>query len=216
MKSNRTIWKNLVAIEGIDGAGKTTLARGLKKTLTDRGIRCRHGYEPTDKAIGRLIRQALADKAPICPESLALLFAADRIEHVYGAEGIRRTIDAGGIYISDRYLFSSLAYQSVETDWKWVERINAPSPLPGFLLYLNLPFEEAMHRLSIRKDKEIYENEEFLATVLTAYARSMDHYKESGMSILSLDAREAPEEILLKAITFLSANADSQKSSQRH
>ncbi len=216
MKSNRTTWKNLVAIEGIDGAGKTTLARGLKKRLTAQGIRCNHGYEPTDKAIGRLIRQGLADTHPICPESLALLFAADRIEHVYGAEGIRQTIDDDGIYISDRYLFSSLAYQSVETDWKWVDRINAPSPLPGFLIYLNLPVEDAMHRLSIKKDKEIYENERFLSTVLTSYSRAIAHYETSGMSILKLDARESPEEILLKVLTFLDVSADSPKPSQRH
>ena len=84
MNSNRKIWPNLVAIEGIDGAGTTTLARKIAQAISAHGIMHAAGCEPTDGAIGQLIRLALRGKITLEPKSMALLFAADRREHLYG------------------------------------------------------------------------------------------------------------------------------------
>jgi len=114
MNSNREIWQHLVAVEGIDGAGTTTLTRNLSEALKKRNIHNETGCEPTDGPIGRIIRKALSGKQPVEPETLAMLFAADRREHLYSPRGIRQTLDSGKIYITDRYFFSSLAYQSLD------------------------------------------------------------------------------------------------------
>ena len=204
MNSNRSIWNNLVAVEGIDGAGTTTLTQGIGEALSARGTRYKAGCEPTDGEVGRLIRRALGGLTSLLPESLALLFAADRREHLYGRGGIQQVVENDGIYITDRYLFSSLAYQSFETDWEWVDMLNCAYPLPGFLIYLSIPVRNAMDRLSSRETKDIYEAEKIQTHVSEAYEKSLEHYAHSGMSVLRLDSRRPPGELLDEALSFLS------------
>lgn len=203
MKSNRAVLKNLIAVEGIDGSGTTTLTTAMEASLTTHGIACQRGSEPTDGATGKLIRQALSGKIPLSPESLAILFAADRAEHIHGVAGIRQIINSGKIYITDRYMFSSLAYQSLETDRHWVEQLNSSFPLPEILIYLALPAKDAMNRIMSRTERDIYETEAFQNRVSTSYDESIAEYTKSKMAILRLDARQAPEEILAQAMAFL-------------
>ncbi len=203
MNSNRKIWSNLVAVEGIDGAGTTTLVKGIAQTLSAQKRIHAAGYEPTDGVVGHLIRKSLAGSTELTPETMALLFAADRREHLYGEGGIQETVEKGGIYITDRYLFSSLAYQSLETDWDWVDSLNSTCPLPGYLIYLRIPVKDAMERLSDRVERDIYETEDFQNRVTIAYERSINHYARSGMSILTLDSRRPPREMTDESLSFL-------------
>ena len=208
MKRNRDVWKGLVAIEGIDGAGTTTLARNIRESLNAKGIAYDAGCEPTDGAVGRLIRRALSGEEKLSPESLALLFAADRREHVFGAGGIRETLDAGRIYLTDRYWFSSLAYQTLDCDWEWVEGLNAPYPLPGHLIFLALPVEEAQNRLSDRSGKEIFDAEGLQRRVADSYRRSIDAYADSGMEVFMADSTKAPETVCAEVLAFLDGLID--------
>ena len=203
MNSNREIWQRLVAVEGIDGAGTTTLTRNLGEALARTGIPFVTGCEPTGGHIGRIIRKALSGVKPVQPKTLAMLFAADRREHLYSPGGIRDLVDSEKIYITDRYFFSSLAYQSLDAEWDWVNQLNDEYPLPGYLIYLGLPVEEAQKRISIRGETEIFDREELQHRVSASYLKSINAFRNQGMKILELDSREEVEDVCDAALNFL-------------
>ncbi len=203
MNSNRELWQRLVAVEGIDGAGTTTLTRNLGESLTRTGIPFITGCEPTEGHIGRIIRKALSGEKPVQPKTLAMLFAADRREHLYSPGGIRDIVDSEKIYITDRYFFSSLAYQSLDAEWDWVYRLNNEYPLPGYLIYLGLPVEEAQKRISTRGESEIFDKEELQHRVSASYLKSIKAFRNQGMNILELDSREEVGAVCEAALEFL-------------
>jgi len=100
----------LVTIEGIDGAGKTTLAGGLAAALRERGIDVLALREPGGVALAEQIRALVMDPAhAVAPRTEALLYAAARAELV--AEQLEPAIAAGRFVLLDRFVDSSLAYQ---------------------------------------------------------------------------------------------------------
>ena len=203
MNSNREIWQRLVAVEGIDGAGTTTLTLNLGEALAHIGIPFVTGCEPTEGHIGRIIRKALSGGKPVQPKTLAMLFAADRREHLYSPGGIRDIVDSEKIYITDRYFFSSLAYQSLDAEWDWVNQLNDEYPLPGYLIYLGLPVEEAQKRISTRGETEIFDREELQHRVSASYLKSIKAFRNQGMKILELDSREEVGDVCDAALDFL-------------
>ncbi len=102
-----------IVFEGLDGAGTTTQLHLLEKNLKEAGVTVFATAEPTDSAIGRLIRSVLRKEISVEPKTLAMLYATDRYEHLYGKGGIIEHLDAGDTVICDRYLYSSIAYQSI-------------------------------------------------------------------------------------------------------
>ncbi|CAD7837652.1 Thymidylate kinase [Olavius algarvensis spirochete endosymbiont] len=201
MSKTRNIWKGLVAIEGIDGSGTTTLLSSLEKSLKGKNIR--FGAEPTNGNIGEVIRDALSGRKAVTPKTLALLFAADRREHIYGGGGIQEGLDSGLIYITDRYLFSSLAYQTLSVDWHWVDQLNSEYPLPSHMVYLRIPVEHALERISARDEKDIFETAELQYKVAEGYMRSIEKYRDSGIKILEIDSRGNLEETCAAVLNFI-------------
>ena len=106
------IIKGFIVLEGLDGAGTTTQKERLEKELGKRGYDIWSTAEPTSSDIGRLIRRVLKGDLAVPELTLAHLFAADRADHIYGCCGIIENIENGKIVISDRYFYSTLAYQS--------------------------------------------------------------------------------------------------------
>lgn len=114
------ILRNFIVFEGIDGAGTSTQLKLLKeKKGTENFL---FTCEPTSSATGKFLRQMLKGDVAVKNETAAYLFAADRNEHINGClqieeknliTGVKEACQKGNIVISDRYLFSSLAYQSV-------------------------------------------------------------------------------------------------------
>ena len=144
----------LVSIEGIDGCGKTTHVRLLAEWLRARGYKVIVTDEPTDGVIGRVIKRALRGelKLPVAVE--ALLFAADRVQHI--AEVIRPALKAGKIVVTERYFYSSLAYQSARgLSMTWLEGINRAAIRPNLSILIDVPAEVALQRIkrSRRLDK---------------------------------------------------------------
>ncbi len=138
-----------IALEGIDGSGTTHQTRALATWLTQRGHRVLETREPSGGAIGTLIRERLSVRAAaLDPAALALLFAADRLDHITREVGPARA--AGTIVLSDRYLLSSLAYQSLDCDEAWIRQINAQAPPPDLTLVLEVPVEVAFARVQRR------------------------------------------------------------------
>ena len=155
---------SFVVFEGVDGAGKSTQAFLLKTHLEAKGYEVYLTKEPTDEIIGSLIRKALQGKLKTDTNTLALLFAADRMFHTENM--IKRLLDNGVIVISDRYRLSSYAYQSLEVDLEWVKKINEKSLSADVTFVLDVPAFICMRRLKKQRFHfELYENEEKLEKV---------------------------------------------------
>ena len=140
-----------IVLEGIDGSGTTTQAANLAQELARRGLDVLQTAEPSTGSIGKEARERLsANRAQsfLAAETLALLFAADRLAHI--GEVIQPALQAGKIVICDRYLLSSWAYQSLHCDLDWVKTLNAHAPWPDLTFFLDLDPEVAAQRVALR------------------------------------------------------------------
>ncbi len=144
-----------IVIEGLDGSGKTTQAK-----LLARALRKSHSAiftaEPSQGKIGKFIRSRILYGEERCPTSVeALLFAADRIDHVQSE--VLPAVLEGRVVVSDRYLYSSLAYQgSAGLGLEWITTINQHALKPDLALFIDVGPETVLKRL--RRKKSVMEN----------------------------------------------------------
>ena len=162
----------LICIEGLDKSGKTTQSLLLVEALKREGFDATYTSEPSSGEIGKFIkRYVLGQKEkriPVVAE--ALLFAADRAEHV--EREIKPLLEEGKIVISDRYVYSSIAYQGAAgLDIGWIEEINRMAPEPDLALYIDVPVEVAIRRFKKRKDRTIMEKPEVQRNVREIYLK---------------------------------------------
>lgn len=195
MQNGRELMENFVVFEGIDGTGTTTQLNRLSRRLEGTDIAYHASCEPTPGPVGVLIRQALSGAFVARPETVARLFAADRGEHLYGPDGIVARTGRGQLAISDRYFFSSLAYQGLTCGHELPDLLNAPFPLPELLLFFELDPEVAERRMANRHALDIYENLGFQRRVAEAYRTIVDSFEDSGMTIARINASATPDEV---------------------
>ena len=163
-----------IVLEGIDGSGTTTQATQLAENLRLRGHRVRTTFEPSSGRIGAQIRELLAVRSdPVAPAALALLFAADRLDH--NRRVILPAVRAGEIVISDRYLMSSLAYQGLTQSVQWLQQINANARLPDLTLLLRVSPLVGLRRVAQRRrgsggNEEIFDVPETQRKLAESYA----------------------------------------------
>lgn len=193
--SKRATIDNFVVLEGLDGSGTTTQAARLAERLQTAGRPVWLTAEPTDGAIGRMIRDALRHQIALRPDTMAMLFAADRNEHLFSHGGILERSHSGWV-VSDRYLFSSLAYQSIGSDPSLVSELNARFPLPQLLIYLDVDPDECARRRATRGGEELYDAMETQRRVHENYRRVLAEFSvHSDMRIVHLDGSQPVDEI---------------------
>jgi dTMP kinase len=163
-----------IVLEGIDGSGTTTQLGLLERHLQGRGRRVLATREPSTGPIGRLLREILLGGhkspagAPVDGLAMALLFAADRRDHL--AREIAPALAAGADVVSDRYLLSSLAYQAQEAERDWVAGLARELRVPDLTLLLDLPVEvAAARRRAAGRPDERYDADSVQARVATRY-----------------------------------------------
>ena len=137
------------------------------------------------------------------PDALAYLYAADRSDHLYNPDhGITRLLSDGSIVMSDRYFYSSIAYQSVECDRDLIERINR-FPSPEFLIFIDTPVDECMARIEKRGgEKELFDRAGFLRLVRENYMRQLDALPE-GVHLLVVDGTAGIDDVERSVRSFL-------------
>ena len=167
-----------IVLEGIDGSGTTTQLKLCGDWLARRGTPHHLTREPSDGPVGMLIRAVLGGRltsaggAPFNRRSLALLFAADRLDHV--TSEIAPRLAAGVSVVSDRYVYSSLAYQSQDCPADWVRAINRFAPVPDLCVFLRLDAQAAERRMRVsRQSRDIFERLAFQRRVAAAYERAV-------------------------------------------
>lgn len=161
----------LIAVEGIDGAGKTTIALHLRKVLSDLGYDCVILKEPSDSVYGKKIRQA---KTRLDAEEELRLFILDREIDV--KERILPALQQGKIVIMDRYYYSNIAYQSVRglSAEKIREMNEKIAPKPDLVMLLDLSPEIAIQRIKNREKITVFEDQGYLEKVRKRFLEIAD------------------------------------------
>ena len=193
-----------VVLEGLDGAGTTTQAKMLHKALSKKNLRCHLTNEPTDEPVGKLIRDSLSgritsptggDPVEFSEAALSLLFAADRIEH---SREIEKILSNDEHVVCDRYIWSSIAYQSLDPSIspERVVDINSGCAVPDITFLLEVPVKECLRRLKARKDAPtIYEKKNFLEGIHANYMATRRLYEKNFGALVVLDGTAAPGDV---------------------
>ena len=163
-----------LVLEGIDGSGTTTQLDRAVAYVSSLGHPAVATREPSAGPIGRLLREALLGRlgmpngAGMDGRSMALLFAADRVDHLQ--REVEPHLAAGTTVISDRYLLSSLAYQAEEAERDWVLGLARGILRPDLTLLLDLPIDvAAKRREAAGRPLERYDADSYLAKVSANY-----------------------------------------------
>jgi dTMP kinase len=198
------VLRNFIVFEGIDGAGTSTqLGILAKRSESDKFF---FTAEPSHGPTGKFLRTMLKGDVQLDPRTAAYLFAADRAEHLWGTStddgNIESIANSGKIVVSDRYFFSSLAYQSIDCGNDLPRLLNSPFPLPELLFFFDIEPEVSLKRICGRGFTEIYEKPDFLKKTESLYKAIMNEYdgtaKGETMRIIRLDATQSPEEVAKK------------------
>jgi len=190
-----------LVLEGLDGAGTTTQASRLCAWLTARGRKAHLTAEPSRGPVGTEIRHVLSGRlrgaagGEFDPRALALLFAADRLDH--WTSEIRPRLEEGHDVVSDRYVLSSLAYQAVSTgDAAWVAALNAKAPAPDLTLFLRVrPAVALRRRYAASTVREIFEVPAFQRRVHRAYGQALSHIVDAGERVADLDGEQPVDRV---------------------
>jgi dTMP kinase len=191
----------LIVFEGIDGCGKSTQIKMLAEALRAKGREVAVTAEPTETETGKMLRRALSGAMPATPCQMAAMFTLDRIVHNTAEGGIRDTLQKGADMLSDRYYYSSLAYQGSLCDYEWVKGMNVNCPdirRPDLCIFLDISPKEALTRIGKRGEaKEIYEKEDTLTTFRDTFLRV---FQALGDNVAVIDASGTPEEVAARVL----------------
>lgn len=189
----------LIVLEGIDGSGTTTQASLLFEALRKRRLPAHLTREPSDGPIGKLLREFLAGRhEPVSATTMALLFAADRADHL--SREVEPQLARGAIVVSDRWYHSSLAYQGTEEDREWIITLNARARRPDLTIVLDVePEVAAARREAEGRPEEIYDRIETQRRVAAGYRAVVDRLRDREQ-IVVLDGSLGVEEIAAEVL----------------
>lgn len=197
-----------VALEGLDGSGKSSQIRLLSKRLRDRGLPVHETREPTSGPIGSVIHQMMTGRIAPNDPTIAALFVADRLDHLSNPiDGMAKLVSRGVNVLTDRYYFSSYAYHSLHVPLEWVIAANslcAEILRPDVSVFLDVPVSECVRRIHLeRLHLELYETEETMVHVRRRYLEAFETLSgEENVEIV--DGSGSEEEVAERLWTAIS------------
>ncbi len=195
-----------IAIEGVDGAGTTTHSKLLSRALSERGLPVHLTRQPSDGPVGVMLRQILTGRLvvpgiqgvrPPTWTTMALLFAADRLDHIEAE--IRPNLMDGVTVISDRYDHSSVAYQALtgggdDETIRWVKELNRHALRPNLTIVLDIPAEvAASRRLERTRGREMYDDDGLQEQLAGFYKDIERHFPNDA--VVHVNANRPVEEV---------------------
>lgn len=217
-----------IVVEGADGTGKSTLARGIEAWLRGQGVQVHRTEEPSDSPIGLALRYMLAQPELPSGRTFALLFAADRSHHI--EQVIKPALAEGMFVVCDRYDLSTMVYQMAQGmtgfahepplsaqqvhfrsgfTWdkcvRWLRELHVSMLRPDVTLVLRgITPEAAMRRVAARKGAEAtFEKLDFQRSVHALYERAADLIPPEEVCYLNVSENDAPFEVLRAAQTAI-------------
>ncbi len=190
-----------IVFEGIDGAGKSTQIEKLRQKLVSEGRKVFITAEPTASVTGGILRDALSGNYKRSASELAAMFLSDRVYHnVNENTGINQALEKGFDVISDRYYYSSFAYQGLDSDIEWVMDMNLNCPdirKPDLCIFLDLDAQKSKSRIDTnRASIEIFEEEDVLNKIRNKFFDVFDRLKDENIAII--DASGSIDEVAEK------------------
>ena len=184
-----------IVLEGLDGAGTTTLCRRLSAWIEEHAQAVVQTFEPTDLPIGQLIRATLRQEADAPGRaSLPWMFAADRSDHL--ARRIEPALREKQHVVCDRYMPSSLAYQALEVGMDRVWALNEGFRVPDLLVFLDIDVDTALTRISRRGGSlEVYERREHLERIARNYQEALSRLRDRGDRVVVIDGTLPIDEV---------------------
>jgi dTMP kinase len=189
LRLNITVKKGVfICIEGLDGSGKSTHAHRVVRNLNKLGFDAIYTTEPSKGELGQFIRGSVLEGKKRVPRVVeAVLFAADRVEHI--EKEVKPALEEGKIVVSDRCVYSSLAYQGAAgLNLEWIEEINGSAIPPDLAVYIDVPPEVVVKR--IRRKKSVMERLETQRRVQKVYMKFVDSGK-----LMSIDGHKTKAEV---------------------
>ncbi len=185
-----------IVLEGIDGAGKTTIANMLLRYLSGKGYNTIYTYEPYDSLYVEILKTKYNELRDAYLD--ALTYAADRVIHLKTV--IKPYLEKNYIVICDRYFYSSVAYQSAQgAPLDWILEINKFALKPDIAIYLDIEPEIGLRRRRKLKSRfPEYEVLDFLVKVRNAYLELVNR----GMLTL-IDARREVNTVFKEVIEIV-------------
>lgn len=203
-----------VVFEGIDGSGTTTQLALVSSWFEERGARVHVTREPSTGPVGVFLRQALqkrltsstGEPRQLDGSTMALLFAADRLDHV--EQEIRPQLAQGALVISDRYDLSSLIYQSATSakgaeSLDWLRSLNQQALRPDLVLVFSLDAETARERRLARGGaQELFEEDRLQAELAGLYQKAQEFLP--GDRVEFVDATRSIGEVTTQVVEKIS------------
>jgi len=185
-----------ICVEGLDGCGKTTQTKLLVERLEKKGYDAIYTAEPSGGKIGSLIKEyCLHGETRVSSIVEALLFTADRFEHV--EKEVIPALNEGKLVVSDRYVYSSLAYQGAAgLDLEWIEKINEHAIRPHLAVFIDVEPETVIQRLKPRKS--VMENLGTQQKVRAVYVK----FVEKG-ELVKIDGNNSKQEVADNILTVV-------------
>ncbi|MHB1351531.1 MAG: dTMP kinase [Desulfobulbus sp.] len=193
----------LIAIEGIDGTGKSTQVGLLARYLRGKGCEVIETREPTGGPYGRRIRELFVDRGSCTLEEELNLFIEDRRQHV--REVIAPALERGLIVLTDRYYFSTAAYQGAAgMNPAEVFARNSFAPRPDLVILLTMSPEISLVRIRESRGEELndFEQEDQLRRVAELFSsfddpciRSID--ADASLEHVAREIQKAVDRLLL-------------------
>lgn len=189
-----------ICIEGLDGSGKTTHSHRLVRNLQSKGFDAIYTTEPSRGTLGKFIREIILERKKRVPRVMeAILFAVDRVEHL--EKDVKPALDKGKIVVSDRCVYSSLAYQGAAgLDLEWIKKINRLAFSSDLTFYICVPPEVVIKR--IRRKKSVMERLDTQKKVERIYLKFVN---DGELIVINGDKKKSEVEngILSNVLNFL-------------